>query len=717
MRPFSLTAVTTLLLGVFIPLPGLPGSLLAEVGQTPQGWEQSAARSGEASTWEWNTTEVLELVELAQQARREVARDGDLESYSALTEGHVYFFVDPEEGDPSLIRVDQVAVELLWQAPDLVQQRVVGERSEARLPVRDFQYYLDRLTLVQYGFGDEIQVGSGMDVSGVPHPLALQVAPGTEGAYYDYRVSDELSLQLPGEDAPLRLAEIEVRPTNHDQPSALGTILLDRSSGALVRMNLSFTPASYVDRRTDRISVEVDYGLWEGRFWLPNRQVIEVRREMPELDLGVGTVIRAVLRVGDYQLNAPVPPGLAQRPQVVWAPEEDRESYPFREALLAGLERDGVAGLDTRPNPRRIRAQASRLLSGNPSSGLRPIRLHLPHFSSALRYNRAEGLFVGLGGTLQPSPELRVRTHGGWAVGAGLPVASVRADGLWGDGHGWEVHGTLNQLDDLGARPGDAPVVSSLAATFRAEDYLDPFRVSSVGAAIHLDPPSPWRLTLATSAERHRNWTLTAQQAPLDRGRVFRPLRLVEEGSFVRARFQGIRPFALPVEGTGQLATTLTGLTGLHSEGTAGGVEMELTGGWASPAGSRELDLRLTGWSWHGEALPQVHGLLGGRGTVPGTSFRGWAGQTGAVATVEGAVDLGSPLVRLRSGIHAGWSGRLSPQVREAWNVSASGGIQPAVSLGLGLGWDLLRVAGARGLRDGEWQLLFSLDPRWWDHL
>jgi hypothetical protein len=42
----------------------------------------------------------------------------------------------------------------LLGGPGPGRQRIVGERSETRLPVRDFRYYLDRLTLVQYGFGD-----------------------------------------------------------------------------------------------------------------------------------------------------------------------------------------------------------------------------------------------------------------------------------------------------------------------------------------------------------------------------------------------------------------------------------------------------------------------------------------------------------------------------------------------------------------------------------
>jgi hypothetical protein len=698
----------------------LAALLLVGIGMGPAPLDAQTpadAAASPRSPHEWNDPEVLALVDRGRTARRELRRDGDLESYHALTEGHVYFFVDPEEGEPSLIRVDQVAVELRWRAPDLVRQRIVGERSETRLPVRDFQYYLDRLTLVQYGFGDEIQVGSGMDVSGVPHPLAEPPGLEIERSAYDFRISDSLTLRLPGGDEPLRLTEVEVRPRDAEAPRAMGTLLLDSTTGSIVRMSLSFTPASYVDRRTDRIEVEVDYGLWEGRYWLPNRQIIEVRREMPELDLGVGTVIRAVLRVGDYELNAPVPEAVEARPAVVWAPAAERADYPFAEDLLAGLERDGVAGLDTRPNPRRIRAEAERLLEGQSATGLRPLRLHLPRFSSFLRYNRAEGVFVGSGATLQPSPALRVRTHGGVALGPGLGSGAVRVDGIWGDDHGWNVGLSVNELEDLGLRAGASLLASSLGATFRGEDYLDPLRRSSLLGGVVMGLGSGWRVRLDAGVERDRSWQRIPERAPLDRARPFRSVRPVSDGAFLLARPQALRGFALPADGRGTLTLGLEGRSGLSDEGRGLGSTVEIAGRWASPTGSRELAAHLEGWSWHGSPLPQAHRLMGGRGTVPGYPFRSWAGQSAAVGSLEGAVDLGSPLVRVRGGAHLGWTGRLDEETAEAWEVETTGGVRPALSAGLGLGWDVLRVEGAYGLRDGEWQLLFSVDPRWWDQL
>ena len=702
-----------------LPVGGLNLALGEEVdAQTPD--TAADLREGDEvgrANGDWNDARVRELMSRAHAVRRGIIDDGELESYRALTQGHIYFFVDPEEGERSLIRVDQVAVELLWQAPDIVRQQVIGERSEVRLPVRDFQYYLDRLTLIQYGFGDEIRVGAGMDVAGVPHPLAVALLDGEE-RIYDYRIADSVELTLAGRPDPIRLLEVEVRPVDPQRPGAMGAFLLDQEDGSLVRMQLSFTPASYVDRRTDRIEVEVDYGLWEGRYWLPNRQVVHVRREVPDLDLGVGTVIRAVLRVGEYELNAELPPEFQFRPPVSWLPEVARRDYPFDEPLLAGLERDGVEGIESRPDPRRLRSDALRRLAGEPDSGLAPLRFHLPRASSLVRYNRAEGLYLGLGATLMPSPALRLRTRGGFALGAGHPVLGVEVDGIWGNARGWALEGSWNESPDLGLAPAAAPLVSSLGATFRGEDYLDPVRRSTIGGAVVLGGGGNGQeVRLEAGLRRDREWTGGPERAPLDRGRRFRPVRSIEPGTFADVGARVSRPLRTPAGGIGDGQLFLRTAWGLDGEGQGVAGTAHVRSTWHSTARDRELTAGLLGWAWFGDPLPQEHRLLGGRGTVPGYPFRAWAGQRGGLVRIEAATDAGTPFLRVRAGLHAAVAGGLDDAVADAWRVTDTGGIRPAATLGVGVGWDLLRIDGARGLRGGEWQLLFSVDPRWWDRL
>src|SRR5690606_27355334 len=121
--------------------------------------------------------------------------------------GYVYFLLDaPELDRQTLVRTDQVAVEVLWRAPNQARQRIVGLREQRELPISRLHYYLDRLTVVQDGYGQSIVIADGDNVNDVPHPVG-----STGEAFYDYRLVDSLTLRLPGVENPVRVHEIEVR--------------------------------------------------------------------------------------------------------------------------------------------------------------------------------------------------------------------------------------------------------------------------------------------------------------------------------------------------------------------------------------------------------------------------------------------------------------------------------------------------------------------------
>ena len=60
---------------------------------------------------------------------------------------------------------------------------------------------------------------------------------------------------------PVRVYEVEVRPKDMGRPGFLGSIFLDQRSGAIVRMNFTFTAASYVDSYLDYIRISLDNSL------------------------------------------------------------------------------------------------------------------------------------------------------------------------------------------------------------------------------------------------------------------------------------------------------------------------------------------------------------------------------------------------------------------------------------------------------------------------
>ena len=95
----------------------------------------------------------------------------------------------------------------------------------------------------------------------------------------------------------------------------VGTLYLDVASAELVRLRFSFTAPSYLDRAED-ISIVLENSLYEGRFWLPYRQEVEIRRRATWLDFPARGIIRGRWEISDYQLNPELPAGLFAFPEI-----------------------------------------------------------------------------------------------------------------------------------------------------------------------------------------------------------------------------------------------------------------------------------------------------------------------------------------------------------------------------------------------------------------
>lgn len=674
------------------------------------------AQAGTADSFAWNAPEALELVERARSAREALGASGALETFRADVEGHIYFFVDPEIPLlPSrlLIRVDQVAVEVAWEAPGRLQQHLVGERSEERLPVRDFDYYLDRLTLVPYGFGDEIRVGAGQDVARVPHPFA-RTAPGTSPPY-DYRLGDTVTLTLAGAESPVRVIQVAVRPRSREEPGFVGTIDVDVDSGSIVRMGFTFTPASYVDPRNDRVAVQVEYGLWDGRFWLPSEQRIEVRREVPGVDLGVGTVIRSVLRVSDYRLNTTLPDVVRSRPPFTALPPIDRRAHDFRTGLYGNLDRDGMTDVTVDSDVEALRETATSIVREAAGSGLSSSRLFAEGASSIVRYDRAEGTRFGIGGSISPYPGTRLRAAIGYAAASRDAQFDVALEAEAGPDWVASLRAGRARVLDLGLVPGASGVVSSLGAAFGIEDYRDPYLSSGLQFALIRPLDSSPEIRFVLGVEGIRSLNLEHTSAPFDEDHSFRPVRRVTADEFISASF-GIRSgLEAPFGGRGTLDGEISAVGGQSGAGLSAGVRLDQT--WRGTDPGRHLDFSMAGWLWTGDEILQAHRLIGGRGTVPGYPYRSFAGTRAVAASLAGTVPL-SGLVSARGGLYGGWTGGSTESVAQLWGAEGTDGIVPALSVGIALGWDILRIDLARGLaEDGEWQVLVSVDPAWWPWL
>src|SRR5690606_1718951 len=238
-------------------------------------------------------------------------------------------------------------------------------------------------------------------------------------------------------------------------PALVGSIFLDRASAAIVRMSFTFTPASYVDRRLDYIHVALDNGLWDGRYWLPHEQRVEIRRQTPVLDFPVGGVIRGVMSIGEYRFNQAIPDAFFRGAPVVALPESMRREHPFGTGLFDGLDEEGLAGAAApgQLDLEALRREAIRLVGRRRLSGLPRLRLHLPGASAAARYDRAEGAFAGAGLSYALTPGLFLEATGGYATATDRASGSVALNAPVGRTT-WRLGLHARAIRDLGPRAG-----------------------------------------------------------------------------------------------------------------------------------------------------------------------------------------------------------------------------------------------------------------------
>ncbi len=631
-------------------------------------------------------------------------------AYSARAQSRIYFYLDREGGGaPVPLRVDQAAVDVYRGEEGRTRQIVRAHRRRELLPVRDFEYYLDRLTIVQDGYGEQIEIGQGLDVRSVPHPLGSDAS-----TVYRYRLADSLTMLLPRAAAPVRVYEVEVEPRRSDQPAFLGSLFVEGETGALARLEFSFTAAAYVDPRSDYVRVVLEHALWDEGYWLPYRQQIEVRRERPELDLPFGTVIRAVLQVASYDFEPELAEDFFLGPRVTFASPEEGGGE-FDGGLLDELAEEGLAPVSMARLDAEARAAARTRLAGR----LPRLRLHADRFSSVLRANRAEGLFLGGGASFSPSPpwpKLEALAGVGGLAGAGERRGSATWRAAWrAGGADFRMEAFVRQLRDLGPLPGAAGAVNTVATLF-GRDYTDPWFARGGRATVEFGAGEESSVRLSLFRERHDATGQALVEAAVGQA-VFRPVRAVEEGVLAGAEAEYARRWG----GRGSW-----GAQTAASAGAArwNGVRLGKLGVRAEvQLASQDLDRRamakFAAGATSSSAPAHLLHFLGGAGTLPGHPFRDYAGSRYWLARGEASVGLVPGWVSARliagagavSGLPAKLRAEAMPESRGGWRLQPSRGPKGYAGVGLGLLRGLLRADVAWGLPGGRMELVVSAAP------
>ena len=659
----------------------------------------------------WNDARALELISHAQARRAETQADTGMMDYQADARLFVYFYLDRRDIDErTLVKTDQVALEVFWRAPAYSKQRIVGLRDQKTLPT-NIRYHEDHLTVVQDNFGDLMRFGDGDEVRDVLHPAA----PGGP-SFYDYRLSDSLTIRLPGQGEPVRVYKLDVRPKDESRPALIGSVFVDRRQGAIVRMDFTFTASSYVDRQLDYINVSLENGLWKGRFWLPNRQQLEIRRQLPELGFPAGGVIRASMRVSNYRFNQGLPTSLFAGRRVISVPEAQRRAFAFEEPIDAEMKEEG---LSPEVELEAVRRQAAELVRRRLLSGLPGTRLDVPAASSVARFNRAEGLAVGFGVRSSPREQVAVELNGGWAFGPQHPLASASAT-LTRPSYRLGGAAYLNAPRDVGVGPAASGAVNTLASLLAGSDYTDLYYASGAEVRFERGVGGGWTAELAARAEEHGSASLAADYSLSG---DFRPVRAIDEGTLLGGSVAFSR--GAP---SGRAVAWSTGvrLDGGRLLGDDGDdftfarprLDVGHVRRWRTRDARLEVDA--SAGAAFGELPRQGLYLIGGRGTVPGFPFRAYGGDRFATLRATASADLRAPFLRGRLFTAAGWSdvGGVGDDALLGWGAATAR--DPLISVGAGLGifYDILRVDVARGLTSGgRWEVIVEANPVFWDFL
>ncbi len=194
------------------------------------------------------------------------------------------------------LAVDEQRSELSWQAPNDVKVVTVGRRYRTAFRGANASSGWTRPWFVPRFLGDSIRLLSGEDFPerAAVHPLS----PGAE-AFYAYGINDSMTLSLPGR--TVRAIGVRVTPVHADASLIAGELWLDAETAETVRLSFVFVgkrlwidsigPSARDTARADRedalvqnilrVSADLEYGLYDQRYWLPYRQAVTLDVQLP----------------------------------------------------------------------------------------------------------------------------------------------------------------------------------------------------------------------------------------------------------------------------------------------------------------------------------------------------------------------------------------------------------------------------------------------------
>ena len=668
-----------------------------------------------ASAQGWNDARTRALVERATDRRAKQLADTGLKDYKAVAHGYVTFLAQVGEGlaePPKVVKADELVNEVYWRAPNLSKQRILGRRDTLLLPT-DIAYHRDHLGIVQNNFPAIIRLGDGDEVLDVPHPLSVQGLLN-----YDFAVTDSLTIQYPGR--TINVLEVKVRPKNDREPRIIGAMYIDRDDAQVVRMAFNFTRASFRDDALEDLFVIVENSLVSGRFWLPHQQEIEIRRGGTWLDYPIRGVIRGRWEIRDYEVNIGLSPQFFSGPEIVLAPKSVSDTFHFGGRILDSLPSDVRAV--TNAEVRKVQEEARSLVRAQALRRPQKLTLAAGGVSDFVRFDRAEGLALGLGVASRLGRGFGVRGGARYGVDDREVKGALALD--WQSPR-WGLR-AFGQRDfrEAGDIQERSRAMNSFAAQEFGNDASDPYGVQAVGIGLDARGLLSTNVRLDASVERQRPLRIRAAAA---RG-SFDPLVPAARVRSLRLSLAADRPTALSFLGTEVRASGELRLSRLTVDDVAFPFAASTVGrAFASLSVERPFERGRLAVTAAGGAVGSTAGLpaqealyFGGPLSAPGYRFHELGARAGVTTRAEWRAQVPAPSISLGRFGRIPGQATIAPFVQATFArpiVSASvrpSGVYPSVGVALQPLFDLARIQLARGLRQGGWSLNIDVTRDFW---
>ena len=227
--------------------------------------------------------------------------------------------------------VEEQAGRVQWAAPNDLRVEILGRRASARSNDLKINSGFDRPWFIPRSLTDSIRVfGNEIPPRAALHPLA-----GDGPDWYRYRLTDSVQLTT-AEGRRVKLLALEVLPRRTGPSLVAGRLWLDAAGMDLVRFSFRFVgtelwldpdemkdddrSARRINRLVSRVltlDADLEYALQEGRYWMPYRQTVSGRVELPWFGELV-VPFEATTTFEDYEINtgAPVPFQVALPPEL-----------------------------------------------------------------------------------------------------------------------------------------------------------------------------------------------------------------------------------------------------------------------------------------------------------------------------------------------------------------------------------------------------------------